>query len=135
MLEREKEVHVSYIIRLESENDLPLHPRCICLYGRDDSPGREWHEWVPREKGYGVGFILTWRASRDVPLSEADLVGYYLVYLEELKRARYIRLDFDRRKNKTGYRLRVVHRARQIFIEQSGSEFFGRGCLIGTLDY
>jgi len=37
--------------------------------------------------------------------------------------------------NKPGYRLRVVHRAKQIFIEQSGPEFFGKGYLIGTLDY
>jgi hypothetical protein len=91
--------------------------------------------WVPREKGSGVGFILTWRASIDVPLSEADLVGYYLVNLEELKRSGHVRLDLGRRKNETGYRLRVVHRAKQIFIEQSGSEFFGKGYPIGTLDY
>ncbi len=121
--------------KLESENDLPLDQRPICLNGRDDSPGREWHEWVPREKGCEVGFILTWRASRNVPLCQADLVGYYRVCLEELELAKHIRPEMRKKDNKPGYRLRVVHRAKQIFIEQSGPEFFGKGYLIGTLDY
>ena len=121
--------------KLESENELPRDQRPIRLNGRDDSPGREWHEWVPREKGGDVGFILTWRASRDVPLNQADLIGYYRVCLEALKLAQYIRPELRKKDNKPGYRLRVVHRAKQIFIEQSGEEFFGKGYRIGALDY
>jgi hypothetical protein len=82
----------------------------------DDEPGRVWHERVSYTKKI-TGFIPMWRDHKQTPLAEATTLGYFLLFMKDLERERYISCEMQRRDRTLMYRLRLVHHTGAFWIQ------------------
>jgi len=115
-------IKLNSLEEIDSELDYDL-----IEWNAHDNRVRDYHGKVPSQKDF-ICCRLTWRPTQKTPLDQATPVGLFLLDMNGLYRQGFIR-----RENSQEYRLRFVHRALEILIEQSNA--FGSGLRIARISF